>query len=206
MIVYPEGSFYAMVKEEDIPEIVEEHLLKGRVVTRLLYEETVKNEKVLPLQETQFYKKQHRVALRNCGVINRRISRNISVRADMRRSEKFLPDEAGGCDPGPSGRTSRTWRSRFPHRSEMEICGSKRGRSKYVCCNADEGDPVAFHGSFRTGRRSSCRTGSNGDRRIRYRRVPGIYLCPCRVSNRGGTSEYRDRSGQRIWIAGKRYF
>ena len=61
MIVYPEGSFYAMVKEEDIPEIVEEHLLKGRVVTRLLYEETVKNEKVLPLQETQFYKKQHRV-------------------------------------------------------------------------------------------------------------------------------------------------
>ena len=70
MIVYPEGSFYAMVKEEDIPEIVEEHLLKGRVVTRLLYEDTVKNEKVLPLQETQFYKKQHRVALRNCGVIN----------------------------------------------------------------------------------------------------------------------------------------
>ena len=71
MIVYPEGSFYAMVKEEDIPEIVSEHLLKGRVVKRLLYDETVKSsEEILPLQETQFYKKQHRVALRNCGVIN----------------------------------------------------------------------------------------------------------------------------------------
>ena len=70
MIVYPEGSFYSMVKEEDIPEIVSEHLLKGRVVKRLLYDETVKGTEVLPLQETKFYKKQHRIALRNCGVIN----------------------------------------------------------------------------------------------------------------------------------------
>ena len=54
MVVYPEGAFYSMVRPEDVPEIVEEHLLKGRVVTRLLYEDTVKNEKVLPLQETQF--------------------------------------------------------------------------------------------------------------------------------------------------------
>ena len=70
MIVYPEGAFYSMVKEEDIPEIVEEHLAKGNVVKRLLYDETVKGEDVLPLQETNFYKKQHRVALRNCGVIS----------------------------------------------------------------------------------------------------------------------------------------
>ena len=71
MIVYPEGAFYAMVKEEDISEIVSEHLLKGNVVERLLYDETVKgNNEILPLQETQFYKKQHRVALRNCGAIN----------------------------------------------------------------------------------------------------------------------------------------
>ena len=70
MIVYPEGTFYSMVQEEDIPEIVSEHLLKGRVVKRLLYEETTKTEKIIPLNETNFYKKQHRVALRNCGVIN----------------------------------------------------------------------------------------------------------------------------------------
>ena len=68
MIVYPEGSFYSMVKEEDIPEIVEEHLLKGRVVTRLLYQETVTEEGIRSLNETDFYAKQHRLALRNCGV------------------------------------------------------------------------------------------------------------------------------------------
>ena len=70
MIVYPEGTFYSMVQEDDIPEIVSEHLLKGRVVTRLLYDETTKTDKIIPLNETNFYKKQHRVALRNCGVIN----------------------------------------------------------------------------------------------------------------------------------------
>ena len=59
-----------MVQEEDIPEIVTEHLLKGNVVKHLLYEETVKADKIIPLNETNFYKKQHRVALRNCGVIN----------------------------------------------------------------------------------------------------------------------------------------
>ena len=59
-----------MVQEDDIPEIVSEHLLKGRVVTRLLYDETTKTDKIIPLNETNFYKKQHRVALRNCGVIN----------------------------------------------------------------------------------------------------------------------------------------
>ena len=70
VLVYPEGSFYSMVKKEDVAEIVSEHLLKGRVVTRLLYQETVKEDEVIPLAETGFYKKQKRVALRNCGVIN----------------------------------------------------------------------------------------------------------------------------------------
>ena len=70
MIVYPEGCFYSAVKEEDIPEIVSEHLLKGRIVERLLYQETVTENGIKPLNDTNFYKKQHRVALRNCGNIN----------------------------------------------------------------------------------------------------------------------------------------
>ena len=70
MIVYPEGCFYSRVNVEDIPEIVSEHLLKGRIVTRLLYDETVEKDEVKSLNETDFYKKQVRVALRNCGVIN----------------------------------------------------------------------------------------------------------------------------------------
>ena len=68
MIVYPEGCFYSCVQVEDIPEIVSEHLLKGRIVTRLLYDETVEKEgEIKALTETDFYKKQVRVCLRNCG-------------------------------------------------------------------------------------------------------------------------------------------
>ena len=71
MIVYPDATFYSMVQPNDIPEIVSEHLLKGRVVTRLLYQETVSpTGGIKALRDTDFYKKQHRIALRNCGVIN----------------------------------------------------------------------------------------------------------------------------------------
>ena len=71
MIVYPDAAFYSMVQPSDIPEIVSEHLLKGRVVTRLLYQETVSpSGGVKALSDTDFYKKQHRIALRNCGVID----------------------------------------------------------------------------------------------------------------------------------------
>ena len=71
VVIYPEGSFYSMDKEEDVKEIVDEHLLKGRPVTRLLYDETVAEDNtVKSLDDTAFYKKQMRIALRNCGVIN----------------------------------------------------------------------------------------------------------------------------------------
>ena len=146
MIVYPEGSFYAMVKEEDIPEIVEEHLLKGRVVTRLLYEDTVKNEKVLPLQETQFYKKQHRVALRNCGVIN---PENIEEYIGTRGYEALgtvlttmKPEEVIQVilDSGLRGRGG----AGFPTGLKWKFAAANEADQKYVCCNADEGDPGAF--------------------------------------------------------------
>ena len=70
MVVYPEGSFYSEVKVENVPEIVEEHLLKGRIVKHLLYDETAQTEDIKSINDTNFYKKQKRVALRNCGVIN----------------------------------------------------------------------------------------------------------------------------------------
>ena len=70
VVVYPEGAFYSQIKVEDVPEIVDEHLIKGRIVKHLLYDDTVAGDTVKSLNETQFYKKQKRVALRNCGVIN----------------------------------------------------------------------------------------------------------------------------------------
>lgn len=146
MIVYPEGSFYSMVKEEDIKEIVEEHLLKGRVVTRLLYDETTKTDKVLPLQETNFYKKQKRIALRNCGVIN---PENIEEYIGTHGYEALgtvltekTPDEVIQIllDSGLKGRGG----AGFPTGLKWKFAKGNDADQKYVCCNADEGDPGAF--------------------------------------------------------------
>ena len=148
VLIYPEGSFYSMVKEEDVAEIVSEHLLKGRVVTRLLYQETVKEEEVIPLVETGFYKKQKRVALRNCGVINpENIDEYIAVdgyQALAKVLTEMTPEQvidtllaAGLRGRGGAG---------FPTGQKWKLARTlvPDADQKYVCCNADEGDPGAF--------------------------------------------------------------
>ena len=70
VIIYPEGAFYSRVKAEDVPELVMEHLVKGRLLKRLLYHETIEEDKIRSLNSVDFYKKQNRTALRNCGVID----------------------------------------------------------------------------------------------------------------------------------------
>jgi len=147
MIVYPEGSFYSMVKVEDIPEIVEEHLLKGRVVTRLLYNETVAEDEVKSLNDTNFYKKQHRVALRNCGVINPENIEEYIGRGGYEALGKVLTEMSQDdviqtlLDSGLRGRGG----GGFPTGLKWKLAKNlvKEGQ-KYVCCNADEGDPGAF--------------------------------------------------------------
>ena len=148
MIVYPEGTFYSMVKEENIPEIVEEHLLKGRVVTRLVYDETVVENEIKSLNETNFYKKQHRVALRNCGVINpENIEEYIGVdgyQALYKVLKEMTPDDVikTVLDSGLRGRGG----GGFPTGKKWQLARNlvKDADQKYVCCNADEGDPGAF--------------------------------------------------------------
>ena len=146
MIVYPEGTFYSMVQEEDIPEIVSEHLLKGRVVTRLLYDETTKTDKIIPLNETNFYKKQHRVALRNCGVINpENIDEYIGTGGyealGIVLTEKTPQDVIQILlDSGLRGRGG----AGFPTGLKWKFAAANDADQKYVCCNADEGDPGAF--------------------------------------------------------------
>ena len=146
MIVYPEGAFYSMVKEDDIPEIVEEHLVKGNVVTRLLYDETVRGNEVLPLQETKFYKKQHRVALRNCGVISpENIEEYIGTRGYEALGKvltEMKPEEVIQVvlDSGLRGRGG----AGFPTGMKWKFAAANAADQKYVCCNADEGDPGAF--------------------------------------------------------------
>ena len=146
MIVYPEGSFYSEVKPSDVPEIVQEHLLKGRIVKRLLYKETVQENNVKSLNETNFYAKQHRVALRNCGVINpENIEEYIAVdgyQALGKVLTEMTPQQVIDTilASGLRGRGG----AGFPTGRKWSFAAANQADQKYVCCNADEGDPGAF--------------------------------------------------------------
>ena len=148
MIVYPDGTFYSMVTPEDVSEIVEEHLLKGRPVTRLEYHEKTGDQHVATsLSETVFYKKQCRVALRNCGVIDPEDINEYIGRDGYAALGKVLtemtPDEViqTVLDSGLRGRGG----GGFPTGLKWKFACSRRGEvKKYVACNADEGDPGAF--------------------------------------------------------------
>jgi len=146
MIVYPGATFYSMVKTEDISEIVSEHLLKGRVVTRLMYTETVTEDGIKSLAETDFYKKQHRIALRNCGVINPEcIDEYIGTHGYEALGKvltEYTPDQVIQTilDSGLRGRGG----GGFPTGLKWKLAKGNDADQKYVCCNADEGDPGAF--------------------------------------------------------------
>lgn len=148
MIVYPEGSFYSQVKVEDVPEIVSEHLLKGRIVTRLLYQETVTENGAKSLNDTNFYKKQMRVALKNCGVINpENIDEYIALDGYAALGKcltEYKPADVIQIikDSGLRGRGG----AGFPTGLKWSFAAANDADQKYVCCNADEGDPGAFMG------------------------------------------------------------
>ena len=146
VIVYPEGSFYSKGTLADIPEIVEEHLLKGRIVKRLLYQETIDNDAIHSLTDTPFYKKQKRIALRNCGVINPEVIEEYIAMDGYSALGKVLtemkPEEVIQVikDSGLRGRGG----GGFPTGLKWSLAAQNDADQKYVCCNADEGDPGAF--------------------------------------------------------------
>ena len=149
VMVFPEGACYSKVTEADVPEIVSEHLVKGRIVTRLLHMEGDEGETATSLSETQFYKHQLRIALRNCGVINpESIDEYLGVDGytalERILTEQTPPEEIIDClkKSGLRGRggagfsTGMKWQFTYEAQSDDGV--------KYVCCNADEGDPGAF--------------------------------------------------------------
>ncbi|MDF2484832.1 MAG: hypothetical protein K0R46_1000 [Herbinix sp.] len=146
VIIYPEATFYAMVTNEDVPEIVSEHLLKGRIVNRLLYKEMITEDGIKSLNETDFYKRQHRIALRNCGVINpENIDEYIGTNGYEALGKvltEFTPDQViqSILDSGLRGRGG----GGFPTGLKWKLAKGNDADQKYVCCNADEGDPGAF--------------------------------------------------------------
>ena len=147
IIIYPEGAFYSCVKVEDVPEIVEEHIVKGRLVERLLYhEKTLDHHAVHALSDTNFYKKQTRVALRNCGVINpEEIDEYIAYdgyQALIKCLTELDPQQVIDIikNSGLRGRGG----AGFPTGVKWQFAKNQVNDTKYVCCNADEGDPGAF--------------------------------------------------------------
>ena len=150
MIVYPEGTFYSRVTEADVKEIVEEHLLKGRIVERLVYNDKATEEIVeehnTSLNDTAFYKKQKRIALRNCGVINPEVIDEYIATGGYSALGKVLTEMTPEdviqtiLDSGLRGRGG----GGFPTGLKWKLAAGNQADQKYVCCNADEGDPGAF--------------------------------------------------------------
>ena len=152
VIVYPDGTFYSRVTPEDVDVIVEEHLLKGRIVDRLVYRDTEtdaiveEQAKNVSLSDTKFYKSQKRIVLRNCGVIDPdNIDEYIAMDGYAALGKvltEMTPDEVIKVvsDSGLRGRGG----GGFPTGRKWALCAPNKADQKYVVCNADEGDPGAF--------------------------------------------------------------
>ena len=152
VIIYPDGTFYSRVTEADVKEIVEEHLLKGRIVERLVYRDSATDEIVekaaenVSLSDTKFYKSQKRVVLRNCGVIDPdNIDEYIAMdgyQALGKVLTEMTPEDVIKVvtDSGLRGRGG----GGFPTGRKWALCAPNKADQKYVVCNADEGDPGAF--------------------------------------------------------------
>lgn len=146
IVVYPEGVFYSHVELEDVEEIVEEHIVKGHIVKRRLFKESYVEDKIKPVSEVNFYKKQTRIALRNCGVIAPEdieeyialdgYSALAKVITEMTQEEviKTVKDSNLRGRGGAGFPAGRKWEEAYKYDADQ----------KYIICNADEGDPGAF--------------------------------------------------------------
>lgn len=146
VIIYPEGTFYCQVKAEDAPELISEHMVKGRVVQRLLFKSPVSAEQVPTYKEIPFYAKQHRVVLRNCGQIDPEHIQEYIARDGYEALSKVLTTmtpEQVIADMKKSGLRGRGGGG-FPTGMKWEFASKSPGPKKYIICNADEGDPGAF--------------------------------------------------------------
>ncbi len=146
MVVYPEGAFYSRITEEDVARIVEEHFKNGNVVKELLYDETVAGDQIKSLNDTRFYGKQLRIALRNCGVINpENIEEYIALggyAALGRALSQSTPEET--IEKIKASNIRGRGGAGFPTGLKWQFAAASKNDQKYVCCNADEGVPGAF--------------------------------------------------------------
>ena len=144
--VFPEGIFYTGVKVEDVERIVDEHIIGGKPVKELVYKETIDGDKFTSVEDTKFFKKQKRIALQNCGIIDpEKIDEYIGTggyEALYKVLTKMDPDSViqEVLDSGLRGRGG----AGFPTGKKWALARPNKADQKYVACNADEGDPGAF--------------------------------------------------------------
>ena len=193
--VIPDNTFYTNVKPEDAEEIVKEHVVKGRKVTRLLYEDPDTQKHISDSKHMGFYQKQLRIALRNCGFINPENIDEYIARDGYEALAKVLqgtPQEAIETvkKSGLRGRGG----GGFPTGLKWEIASKSPGKEKYVVCNADEGDPGAFMD------RSILESDP-----LLYRSLQGSGVHPRRVSPGREASPDSHEAGPRLWSAGRRH-
>ena len=146
MVIYPEGVFYQKVKPEDAEEIIQEHLLKGRVVKRLFYKKPKTEEMIEMFNDIDFFKLQKKIALRNCGIINPlEIEEYIAADGYMALGKVLteMTSQQVIEEVKKSGLRGRGGAG-FPTGLKWQFTAASPGKQKYVCCNADEGDPGAF--------------------------------------------------------------
>ena len=145
-VIYPYAVIYAKLTPEDIDEIVTEHLIKGKPVKRLVYDEALEGHSSYSLNNTPFYKNQRRIALKNCGIIDpeniEEYIANNGYQALAKALTQMTPTEVINTikDSGLRGRGG----AGFPTGKKWELAAVPVSDKKYVCCNADEGDPGAF--------------------------------------------------------------
>jgi NADH:ubiquinone oxidoreductase subunit F (NADH-binding)/(2Fe-2S) ferredoxin/NAD-dependent dihydropyrimidine dehydrogenase PreA subunit len=146
VVVYPEGAFYSGVKVEDIERITEEHLLKGIKGKELLFKDAVENDVIKSVDEVKFYKRQKRIALKNCGVINPEVIDEYIAYDGYRALGKVLTEMSPQDVIDEVKRSGLRGRGGggFPSGLKWQFTKNATGDVKYVACNADEGDPGAF--------------------------------------------------------------
>ncbi len=144
-IVFPEDVFYCGVQAEDVPELVEEYLVKGNMVERLLYKDPVSEETVINHDKIMFYSKQMRLSLRNCGVIDPENIDEYIIRGGYLGLKKALEMEPMAVvDEVKSSGLRGRGGAGFPTGMKWQFANTSKGDKKYIVCNADEGDPGAF--------------------------------------------------------------
>ena len=206
-LVYPDGVFYQNIKVPDVAEIVEEHLLKGRIVQRLVSHAPGTEKTVAEMRDIEFFKRQVKIVLRNCGLIDPLRIEDYIARDGYQALAKALTEmtpEQIIDEVLASGLRGRGGAG-FPTGLKWSFAAAAGQRRQVRRLQRRRRRPRRLHGPQRAGRRSAQRDRGHGDRRLRDRRPPGLRLRPRRVSAGRRAAADRHRPGPRVRPAGREH-